>query len=231
MALLGSILNRFAWEYAHYVDIKSPEGMASSDFLMANQIAWLGKYPCFEQDGCNISYHGSIGPIFLIQWTHRCTGGHQYRNFQYDPYIRCNLYYDHTACTPRPVDETSNKTLCCYHLGAHCTPAVVPAASFTNLHNSCLDLTLALIGCIYHCNVVQLHIKWTISQLANLPAYQRSTHPTPPGHQKERRVRTGLTTRELIQFVSLYRSNFVAYFVSDSNVLAFHTYKYETLVN
>jgi hypothetical protein len=35
----GSILNHFPWEYAYYVGIESPEGMASSDFLMAHQIA------------------------------------------------------------------------------------------------------------------------------------------------------------------------------------------------
>jgi hypothetical protein len=39
MALLGLILDRFPRDYAHYVGIESPEGMASSDFLMANQIA------------------------------------------------------------------------------------------------------------------------------------------------------------------------------------------------
>jgi hypothetical protein len=39
MALLSSILNRIPLEYEHYAGIESPEGMTSSDFLMANQIA------------------------------------------------------------------------------------------------------------------------------------------------------------------------------------------------
>jgi hypothetical protein len=69
--------------------------MASSDFLMANQIAWLEKYPCFEQDGCNISYHCSIGLIF---WYDGLTGvpeGTKYRHFQCDRYIRCTILQAH----------------------------------------------------------------------------------------------------------------------------------------
>jgi hypothetical protein len=37
MALLRSILNRFAWEYAHCVGIENPEGMASYDFWLVPQ--------------------------------------------------------------------------------------------------------------------------------------------------------------------------------------------------
>ena len=87
MALLGSTLNHFPWEYAHYVGIENSEGMPSSDFLMANQIAWLGKYPHFEQDGCNISYHCLIGLIFWYDGLTDVPEGTKYRQFLYDLYL------------------------------------------------------------------------------------------------------------------------------------------------
>jgi hypothetical protein len=88
--------------------IEGPEGMASSDCLMANQIAWLGKYPCFEQDGCNISYHCSIGLIF---WYNGLTGvpeGTKYWHFQCDQYIRCNLYYKHTKFSFQTLEPNTS---------------------------------------------------------------------------------------------------------------------------